>query len=234
MFEREHHQRIAQVLYALDAPLLKRHQCLFGGGTAIALRFGEYRESVDIDFLVSDLACYRNIRQLLSGKSGINAIVTSGARALIQTREIRMDQYGIRTQVDIDGHSIKFEIVHEARIGLDVPTDADQTCGVTTLSVLDMAASKLLANADRWADESVFNRDLIDLAMMRVKLPLLRAAILKTEVAYGESIQLCLRHAVDKIQHKQGWLERCMQVMAMDAPKALVWQRIRALQKGLN
>ena len=50
MFERPHHQRIAQVLCALNAPLLRESNCLFGGGTAIALRFGEYRESVDIDF----------------------------------------------------------------------------------------------------------------------------------------------------------------------------------------
>jgi predicted nucleotidyltransferase component of viral defense system len=39
--------------------LLKQHNYLFAGGTAIALRYGEYRESVDIDFLASDLASYR-------------------------------------------------------------------------------------------------------------------------------------------------------------------------------
>jgi hypothetical protein len=56
MFERPHHQRIAQVLGALNAPLLRENHCLFGEGTAIALRYAEYRESVDIDFLVSDLS----------------------------------------------------------------------------------------------------------------------------------------------------------------------------------
>lgn len=66
MFERPHHQRIAQVLGALNGPLLRENYCLFGGGTAIALRYGEYRESVDIDFLVSNLASYRNLRQLLT------------------------------------------------------------------------------------------------------------------------------------------------------------------------
>ena len=50
MFERPHHQRIAQVLRALDGSLLRENNCLFGGGTAIALRYGEYRESVDIVF----------------------------------------------------------------------------------------------------------------------------------------------------------------------------------------
>jgi len=55
MFERPYHQRIALVLQALDGSLLRENGCLFGGGTSIALRYGEYRESVDIDFLVSDL-----------------------------------------------------------------------------------------------------------------------------------------------------------------------------------
>ena len=49
MFERPHHKRIAHVLASLDANLLARSHCLFGGGTAMALRHGEYRESVDID-----------------------------------------------------------------------------------------------------------------------------------------------------------------------------------------
>jgi hypothetical protein len=38
------------VLSALDGDLLREVNCLFGGGTAMALRFGEYRESVDMDF----------------------------------------------------------------------------------------------------------------------------------------------------------------------------------------
>jgi hypothetical protein len=41
MFERPFHQCIAQVLGTLNGAVLKEHNCLFGGGTAIALRFGE-------------------------------------------------------------------------------------------------------------------------------------------------------------------------------------------------
>ena len=73
--ERFHHQFIAQVLHALDGPMLREFNCLFGGGTAIALRYGEYRESVDIDFLVSDVQSYRGLRQSLAGPSGIKAIM---------------------------------------------------------------------------------------------------------------------------------------------------------------
>jgi hypothetical protein len=38
---------------------------------------------------------------------------------------------------------------------------------LSTLAPVDLAAEKLLANADRWADDAVFSRDVIDLAMHR-------------------------------------------------------------------
>ena len=233
MFKRPLHQRIAQVLSALDGNLLKNHGCLFGGGTVIALRFGEYRESVDIDFLISDLSGYRSLRQLLAGADNINAILLPAQTHLLQTGTIRADQYGIRTMLTIDGQPVKFEIVLEGRIKLATPTAKDSLCGVTTLTVLDMVTTKLLANADRWADDGVFSRDLIDLAMMQPGLPLLRKALAKAEGAYGEAIRTDLEKAIQRLQDRQGWLEHCMQAMAMTIPKALVWQRIRALHKKL-
>ena len=48
-FMREHHQKIAHVLNSLNHEKLSNAHCYFGGCTAIALKYGEYRESVDID-----------------------------------------------------------------------------------------------------------------------------------------------------------------------------------------
>lgn len=234
MFERPLHQRIAQVLGALNGELLREHCCLFGGGTLIALHFGEYRESVDIDLLLSDLNHYRSLRQLLMGTDGINAIVLPGQQPLTQLREIRADQYGIRTMLSVAGQPIKFEIVLEGRIELAAPTAKDIVCGIPTLTNLDMAASKLLANSDRWADDGVFSRDVIDLAMMQPGLLLLRQAIAKSEAAYGQAIRIDLEKAINGLQQRQGWLDRCMQAMAMTLPKALVWQRVRNLRKALS
>ncbi|MDB5873081.1 MAG: hypothetical protein JWQ07_2523 [Ramlibacter sp.] len=233
MFDRPHHLRIAHVLQSLDGSVLRNNHCLFGGGTAIALRYGEYRESVDVDFLVSDPPSYRSLRQLLTGPQGIAAITRAGAQPLAQSREVRADQYGIRTAVQVGGESVKFEIVLEGRIELAPPGGGDEICGIATLAPLDMAASKLLANSDRWNDDGVFNRDVIDLAMMKPALSLLRPAVAKAERAYGDSILRDLAGAIDRLQQRSGWLERCMQVMAMDLPKALVWQRIRALRRIL-
>jgi hypothetical protein len=231
MFERPHHQRIAHVLAALDGTELLAHGCLFGGGTCIALRYGEYRESVDIDFLVSDANGYRELRQLLTGSLGLNAIVRQGAQSLVMLREVRADQYGIRTQVQMDGMAIKLEIVREARIALEAPSLKDVICGISTLTQLDMATSKLLANSDRHADDGVFSRDLIDLAMMALPLAELRKAIIKAEIAYGAAVMRDLGKAIDRIQNRSGWLERCMQAMAIELPKAVLWQKIRALRR---
>lgn len=231
-FKRPHHQRIAQVLSALDADLLRKHQCLFAGGTAIAMRYGEYRESVDMDFLVSELSSYRALRELLKGTE-IAKILRNGMTDFIQSSEVRADQYGIRTVLTSADTHIKFEIVHEGRFILDAPGKNDELCGVATLTPLDMATSKLLANSDRWNDESVFTRDVIDLAMMRPTLPLLKKAVVKSEGAYGASIKKDLDKVLTKLQHQNGLLERCMQVMAITMSKAELWQRLRALRRVL-
>jgi len=233
MFERPHHLRIAQVLQALDARRLKELGCLFGGGTAIALRYGEYRESVDVDFLVSNKTSYGELRHLLTGAQGLAAIVRDGASPLTQARDVRADQYGIRTALRVAGEPVKFEIVLEGRIQLEAPGIGDAICGVATLTPLDMVTSKLLANSDRWADDGVFSRDVIDLAMMGPSLSLLRLAVTKAQQAYGDSVLRDLARAIEALNSRKDWLERCMQVMAMSLPKALVWQRIRALRKVL-
>ncbi|MBP5987714.1 MAG: nucleotidyl transferase AbiEii/AbiGii toxin family protein [Azonexus sp.] len=233
MFERLHHRRIASVLSALDGRLLREANCLFGSGTAIALRCGEYRESVDIDFLVSDVASYRSLRKLLIGPAGFAGLLRAGSTAFIQARECRADQYGIRTSLLVADQPIKFEIVLEARIALEVPAASDEVCGIATLSRLDLATSKLLANADRWSDDGVFSRDVIDLAMMRPTLPLLRQVVTKAEQTYGQAICRDLEKAIDKLQTRHGWLERCMQAMAISLPKAVLWERIRALRRVL-
>ena len=76
-----------------------------------------------------------------------------------------------------------------ARITLDAPGADDLLCGVATLTPLDAAASKLLANSDRWRDDAVLSRDLIDLAMMAPPKALLREAIVKAQGATVEADQ---------------------------------------------
>ena len=227
LFEREHHRRIATVLAAFDAELLAAHGCLFGGDTAITLRYGEYRESVDIDFLVSDRAGYRAIRQLLAA-DGIQGIARQGA-TLTPARDLWADGYGVRAAVTVDDIPIKFEIIVEGWLTLDTPSPDDKVCGVATLTPLDMAATKLLANSYRWADSATHSRDLIDLAMMSLSKALLGQALNKARAAYGDSVERNLAKAVESLREQPNRLDRHLEALAMTIPKVLLWKRIRAL-----
>lgn len=232
MFKREHHLRIATILESLDADLLRSHHCLFGGGTAIVLGHQEYRESIDIDFIVSDSDGYQKLRETVRAKGGLQNLARKGAK-LTEIRDARMDQYGIRTLLSVGESEIKFEIILEARVSLEPPSPENEVCGVSTLTPLDMATTKLLANSDRWSDDSVFSRDLIDLAMLDPSRATLVGAIEKAKKAYGKSIDTDLKKAVQALKDRTGRLEICMGALKMDEmPKALLWQKIRALLKA--
>lgn len=69
--------------------------------------------------------------------------------------------------------------------------------------------------------------------MMKPRLPLLRAALAKAEGAYGASVARDLVRAIDAMQRRDGWLARCMHTMGMSVPRAVVWQRVRALRRVL-
>ena len=209
----------------LDAPLLAEHNCWFGGGTAIVLANGEFRESADIDFLVSDQQSFRRLRQLVRDR-GLDALAT---RKLESGRTPSVDGYGIRTSVLVAGAAIKFEIIHEGRIDLDTPSPDDEICGFRILTRTDQVATKLLANDDRWADTSTFSRDLIDLAMMKPDTAALKAGAGKAVAAYGKTVGESLDKAVTYIQGRPQRLDDCIRALKIDAPRAVVWQSIREL-----
>jgi hypothetical protein len=225
LFDRPHHQRIAKLLESLDADLMARHECLFGGGTAMALKFGEYRESHGVDFLVSSVDAYRETRAIVTNQ-GIAGLFTRPVKAL---REARMDQYGIRAMLEVGGEPIKLEIVLEGRILLDVPGPGDVICSVRTLTTSDMVAEKLLANSDRWADDSVQSRDLIDSALMlpNGKIPL--DAMAKAARAYS-SIEDDLKKAIEHLSGRPGRIQECMAALQMTMPAAPAMDRIRKLR----
>lgn len=213
LFRRRHHNDILHVLRGLNGALLRDAECYFGGGTAIVLSLDEYRESVDIDFLCASQEGYRKLRQALWGRSDLAGYLRPGAE-LALLRDVRMDQYGIRTLIGVGDVAIKFEIVREARIGLTGEIDARY--GVPVLSRDHMLAEKLLANADRWNDAAVLSRDILDLSMMMSRWgPIPDAAWAIAEGAYGDSVRKSFLKAVERIRNPD-WLRKCMRDMAMD------------------
>jgi len=212
MFKRPHHQLIAQLLGRMNASLLREMCCFFAGGTAIALQLDEFRESVDMDFLCGDAAGYRKLRESVFLR-GIADLFVMPVEAL---RELRADQYGVRTVLTIDGKPIKFEIIREDRIHLAGSEVAN--IPVPCLSRTDLFAEKLLANADRFGDKSVMSRDIIDLLVMGYhwgKIP--QEAWDKVSAAYGNAALGAYNKAKTLLRKEPQYVKACLEKLAVDA-----------------
>jgi hypothetical protein len=200
------------VLAQFDRQLLIECGCYFAGGTAIVLQLNEYRESVDIDFLCASAEGYRRLRNLVTFDS-IDAICQT---PMALQREVRMDQYGIRTWIVTDDRPIKLEIVREARIDLHQAA-GDEDWPVPLLAREDLFTEKLLANTDRGLDRAVLSRDLIDLAMMIDswgQIP--EQAWQRAEASYGASVRRVYQKTLLLLQ-KPIYRRECLRQMQMDA-----------------
>ncbi|MBY5839599.1 nucleotidyl transferase AbiEii/AbiGii toxin family protein [Rhizobium leguminosarum] len=183
-FRRPEHRTIAAALQLMEADFLLANKCWFAGGTAIVMHLDEYRLSLDVVFLCADGDGYRVLR-MAAVESGAGAFFVKPVTAL---RDFRTDQYGIRMVLTLDGQPIRFEIVREARIALD--GTVDPRLNVPMLSLPDMFAEKLLANADRCQDRAVTYRDAIDLGMLLIRyMEIPTVAVLKATEAYGQDIE---------------------------------------------
>lgn len=209
MFERPHHQRVWALINGLNASLLSETQTFFGGGTAIVLQLGEYRESIDVDLLCADHDGYRQLRNTVNERS-LGALLTQNWPLL---RGVRSDRYGIRTFCEVEGVPIKLEIIREDRIALK----GEQIPGwpIAALNRPHLYAEKLLANTDRWADRSTASRDLIDLALMIHHWGQIPSdAWDMAHDAYGSSVNDAFARSVEQLLDGDR-LASCLTAMAM-------------------
>ncbi len=203
-FRFAHHNKILTILESLNSDVLRKSSAYFGGGTLIALDFEEYRWSKDVDFICPIASQgYKHLR---------NVVFDSGFQALFQDlSQIQIgrgtaNQYGIRMIATVDDVPIKVEIIAEARFELEPPRYPEWS-PVACLSLGDCFTSKLLANADRFMDDGVESRDLIDLAVLRLQTPIPQAALEKAENAY--EVLRPLERAVQRFQKRPDHREEC-------------------------
>ncbi|TGT68521.1 hypothetical protein EN802_26870 [bacterium M00.F.Ca.ET.159.01.1.1] len=222
-FGKPEHRVIAEALGLMDRDFLTATQCWFGGGTAIVMKLGEYRRSLDLDFLCADAGGYRELRTRAS-ELGVRAFFPEPVEA---ARDFQIDQYGLRTVVRLREHPIRFEVVREGRI--DLRGHFDEDLGIPALVPADMFAEKLLANADRCQDRAVAYRDAFDLGML-VKgygqIP--TEALDKAQTAYGPDIGRKVAWVVGKLRDI-GELRDAAEVLQMDP--AVGADAISALQE---
>lgn len=209
-FRRPWHAAIAGVLKELNGEFLLSSRCFFGGGTCIALVGGEFRESRDIDFLVSDRTGFRALREAVRVDS-LGAIARGN---LTLAREVRSDRDGIRTFVQAGALRIKVELILEGRI--DLAGEMSPSLGVPVLSAAHLAAEKILANSDRGVDDATFARDVIDLAFLAAKVgprPIEDGRALAT-AAYGAAAMRDLGGALTRLG-RRGRLAVCVEALGI-------------------
>lgn len=217
-YSRARHNAVDKALTRLNGDFLDGARCFFGGGTRIVLELDEYRESADLDFLCSDRDGYRELRSTIRHDS-LGELASAPLELL---REVRADQYGIRTVLQIDNGPIKLEIINEARIDLSgVLVDR---LHVSCLDRICCFAEKVLANDDRWLDESVASRDVIDIAYM-IKAWGMQPFIEGTHRArdaYGKGAETSLRASAQKLLQKKTYFKKCVTSLGITDVNTLV------------
>ena len=216
-FLRAAHRDVVAVLAKMDSAFLQQAHCYFGGGTRIVLELGEYRESKDIDFLCASQAGYRMLRETVSNGS-LGALFR---KAIPLSREVRADQYGVRTFLDLKTSKLKFELVREARIELEgqrIPA-----LPVPCLTRQHAFAEKFLANTDRGLDASTLSRDMVDLAFMIEGWSTSDAAagLALAKVAYGESVERALAAVTTKMREDRTYRNRSIEGLGITETKIL-------------
>ena len=223
-FKRPHHQKIEKLLQSINPDVLTHTECFFGGGTSISLMLGEFRESVDVDFMCSSIEGYRYLRNIGNFDKDLGELFQTDVSYL---RPVRRDQYGIRTVIEVDGTPIKFEIVCEGRISIS-GTKHD-FFGIPTLDRESLFAEKILANTDRWADKSVLSRDIIDLAMMIKNWGDIPQQVWdKCFSVYGKSIYQSWDGAIEQIS-ETNYRKKCFSDLDID-PATKIIKTLRSVQ----
>ncbi|WP_395339529.1 nucleotidyl transferase AbiEii/AbiGii toxin family protein [Ningiella sp. W23] len=230
-YKRQHHNKIDYVLRSLNADLLSEHECYFAGGTAIALKYNEFRESVDIDFLVSNIAYFNKLRRLLSGR-GLAPLLRNNRT--IQHTEVKSDRYGIRTSVLVENSQIKFEIVSIDLLMLDTPDPDDTISSVKKITNTDMIATKLIANTFRGQDSAYFNRDILDIVFMDPEKGLLQRGSKKAVDAQGDKVLTSFINSANKLLTDKAWLATCLQKLDIQIIDSLCQAKIKQTLRKLT
>jgi len=219
------------ILESLNDDLFKQNCIYFAGGSLLSLDFGEYRQSKDIDFLCPMYSKgYINIR---------NLILTRGYKALFKNLEnitierASSDRYGIRMGVNVGEDQIRVEIVTEGNFVLDPPRYTDW-CSVPCLTINDSFTAKLLANTDRYMSQRIKSKDLIDLAVLRLRSEIPNDSITKASQIYF-NVMDHLKEAIINFQNKPNYREECYSQLEIDpANVAQIIDGIDLLAADLN
>ena len=216
---RPRHRRMWRVLESLDPALLVQTRSFFGGGTRIALDLAEFRVSEDIDFLCPDDDGYLALRKSVT-QASLGPLLRED---LPLASEVRANRYAIRTFVEVDNEPIKLEFIAVAPSRVRHEPAFTGNFPVPVLDRPTCFSEKFIANADRWADTWIHNRDLIDLAFMVEGwgADAAREGFERAVDAYGKAVPNALEKALRGLSNNPPYFRKCMLNLAIDDTETL-------------
>lgn len=191
----------------------------------MSLRCGEFRVSRDVDLLCASMSGYQVLRQRARERGGRGLF----AHDVVIVREPRIDRYGIRMAVEVEGEALKLEIVSEGRV--DLVGEDDPALPIARLSDRDLVVEKLLANDDRYLDDSALGRDAIDLVMLEQALGALPAeAWERAKAAYGPSVERAWTGALQRLRDSPKLLAHRLDALGvLPAARAAIEARLASI-----
>lgn len=201
-FKIEHHKIIESALENFNADLLYEKNILFGGGTRIALDLGEFRKSVDIDFLCPNKDSYRAVRESVTSAS-LGALVKEDFHYV---REILFTRDAVRAMFLFRGARLKLEFV--CFDNYQITPVLDDKFPVPYINPESCFYTKLLANSDRCMAHPY--KDIVDiLAMCDAWGDIPTSSIDGAMSHYGQSVIRDLKRSLDDILAKpMDYIER--------------------------
>lgn len=159
----------------VDSDMIMDKGFLLGGTALCAIRHGETRPFIDIEFLSSGKTSLSKVKSCVAELTDLRFI-----------RQPRLDKDSVTLWVDFRGHQCKLVFLQETILDLSQPVDC---FGMQSLNDVDLMAIKLM----RCADSHFFICDkaseLADiLTIYRAEPSVLKTAWIKAVSAYGTSL----------------------------------------------
>lgn len=230
-FKINHHIVIESALKKFNADFFFNNNILFGGGTRIALDLGEFRKSIDIDFLCPNKASYRAVRENVTNVS-LGCLVKED---FDYVREISCTRDAVRAMFKFGGAILKLEFV--CFDNYEISPEKNDSFPVPYLDRESCFYTKLLANSDRCMAHPY--KDIVDiLAMCDQWGGIPKLSITKAESHYGVAVvRDLIRSLDDVILKKDEYVDRFIALdISKDYSMRLVYEIapvvLASLQKG--
>jgi len=166
-WNREYHNRLWDILNALDLDRVHEVGLAFAGGTLCSMRYGEYRKSVDIDFFVEDnhFAAFTSFRKDIASKY---PLFSREYDVVVKQNDTHMVQFLLKPRSEPeDVKRVKIEFVCS-----DIPLAGKELFrGILSLTPEASVACKLIAQVSRGRVPETKHKDLIDLLMLHANVP---------------------------------------------------------------